>query len=194
MFPRKKKGTGFFFDIGDIEDEFERIRQEMERMMGDMFRFSEFPEEVKEERGPKGERIIRRGPFVYGFSMRVGPDGKPQFQEFGNVKPMIRAVAGGEGAPGEMEPLVDVIQEKEVVTVIAELPGVAKEDIHLKATEDKLSIKVDTPERKYSKTVHLPVKVKPETAKASYKNGVLDVKIQRREPGKEEKGSEIKVE
>ncbi|MEM4389038.1 MAG: archaeal heat shock protein Hsp20 [Candidatus Micrarchaeia archaeon] len=193
MFPRRRKGTGFFFDISDIEDEFERIRQEMERMMEGMFRFGEFPEE-KEEEGPKGEKIIRRGPFIYGFSMRVGPDGKPQFQEFGNVRPMIRAVTGGEAVPGEMEPLVDVIQEKDVVTVIAELPGVSKEDIHLKATEDKLSIKVDTPERKYNKTIHLPVKVKPETAKATYKNGVLDVKIQRKEPGKEEKGSEIKIE
>ncbi|MEW6329407.1 MAG: archaeal heat shock protein Hsp20 [Candidatus Micrarchaeota archaeon] len=173
MNPWKKKKRDFD-DFDDIEDEFERIRDEMERMMEGVFRTSF---NVSEDQQP----------FVYGFSMRVGPDGRPVVQEFGNVKPKLK------GAENEREPLVDVIEEKDVVSVIAELPGIEKEDIHLKATDASLTIDVDTNERKYHKDIKLPCNVKPESAKASYKNGVLDVKMERVEPRKE-KGQNIKIE
>ena len=32
----------------------------------------------------------REGPIFYGFSVSVGPNGKPKIQEFGNVKPGLR--------------------------------------------------------------------------------------------------------
>lgn len=169
VFPwRKKKGFGFF---DDIADDFERMQEEMERMMEAAF-------SMKEGSGKE--------PFVYGFSVRVGPDGKPVVQQFGNVKQKFK------GAGEEREPLVDVIEEKEKVSVIAEVPGVDKQDIKLKATENTLSIKVGGEERKYSKLVNLPCKVKPDSAKASYKNGVLEVTLERLEP-KKETGKEIKI-
>ncbi len=180
---KRRRFGSFFFD--DIDDEFERMREEMERIMGEAFRIT-----GEDEGGQRpGMRVEKKGPFVYGFSMRMGPDGKPQFEEFGNVKPAIK----GEGTE-EREPLVDVLEHKEEVAVIAELPGVRKEDIKLKATEETLAIRVDTQERKYAKLVKLRVKVKPETAKANYKNGVLEVKLKRKEPEKEEKGKEVKIE
>ncbi|MCS7114135.1 MAG: hypothetical protein RMJ15_03975 [Nitrososphaerota archaeon] len=43
--------------------------------------------------------------------------------------------------------------------VVAELPGVEKEDIKLYGSEDTLTITVDTPQRKYHKEVSLPAKV-----------------------------------
>ncbi|MBI5159507.1 Hsp20/alpha crystallin family protein [Candidatus Micrarchaeota archaeon] len=182
-FPRKKRFGSFFFD-DDFEDEFDRIREEMERMMGEAFKFSGNVEEKP------GVRVEKKGPFVYGFSMRMGPDGKPQFEEFGNVKPAVK----GDGVE-EREPLVDVIEGSEEVSVVAELPGVRKEDVKVKATEETLSIRVDNPERKYAKVVKFKVKIKPETAKANYKNGVLEVKITRAAPVKsEEKGKDVKVD
>ncbi|RLF10715.1 MAG: Hsp20/alpha crystallin family protein, partial [Thermoprotei archaeon] len=54
-------------------------------------------------------------------------------------------------------------------------------------------ISVDTERRKYYKEVKLPARVKPDTAKASYKNGVLEVKLEKLEKGRE-RGTRIVVE
>jgi len=73
------------------------------------------------------------------------------------------------------------------------LPGVEKNDIKLKGTEKTLTISVDTPRRKYYKEVELPAKVEPKNAKSTYKNGVLEVTVEKR---KEEKpvGEPIRIE
>ncbi len=168
----------FFDDFfgWDIEKEFRRMEEWMNRIM-------------REFHG-KGEI---KGPYVYGFSMRIGPDGKPQIQEFGNVP---RRFGIKEEDFGEYrEPLVDVIENDTTVSITAEMPGVNKEDIDLDLDEenDILTIKVDTPERKYYKEIQLPCKVKPDSVKATYKNGILDVVFERVEPRKR-KGKKIKVE
>lgn len=124
------------------------------------------------EREPS-ERLRSSRPYVYGFSMSVGPDGKPVVREFGNVQknrfgPKIRE---------EREPLVDILEEDRDVVVVAELPGVEKEEISLHATENALTISVDTANRKYHKELILPAKVDPKSSQASYKNGVLEVRL-----------------
>ncbi len=115
------------------------------------------------------------GPMYYGFSVSVGPDGKPMISEFGNVRPGLK----GPELREEISPLVDVMDGKDRVTVFAELPGVDKKEIDLKVSEDSLTISVNKERRKYYKEVSLPVSVKPETAKASYRNGVLEVSIEK---------------
>src|SRR5271169_764350 len=48
--------------------------------------------------------------LYYGYSLNIGPDGKPQVREFGNVKPTSK----GAVELGSREPFVDtVIDEKE---------------------------------------------------------------------------------
>ena len=70
--------------------------------------------------------------------------------------------------------------------MIAEVPGVNKGDIKLTGTERTLTIKAHSQDRKYEKSVSLPVAVDIQTAKAKYKNGVLEVTIDRKEKEKEE--------
>jgi HSP20 family protein len=73
------------------------------------------------------------------------------------------------------------------------LPGVEKEEIKLSGTEEKLTISVDTPQRKYFKVIDIPAKINPKNAKSTYKNGVLEVtlpKIEEKKPS----GEEIKIE
>ena len=41
---------------------------------------------IKEYETPEGAKVREVGPIVYGYSMTIGPDGKPNIQEFGNVK------------------------------------------------------------------------------------------------------------
>ena len=175
----------FFEDIDEMFREFERM---IEREMRELT--SGIPKEyVRERKLPDGTTVREWGPFVYGYSITIGPDGKPQIREFGNVQP----TRFGPRIKEEREPLVDVYTTNGEVKVIAELPGVNKEDIQLHGTEDTLTISVDTPERKYYKEVELPAKVDPKGAKTSYKNGVLEVTLPKKEERKP-KGEPIKIE
>ena len=175
----------FFEDIDEMFREFERM---IEREMRELT--SGIPKEyIREKKLPDGTTVREWGPFVYGYSITIGPDGKPQIREFGNVQP----TRFGPRIKEEREPLVDVYTTNGEVKVIAELPGVNKEDIQLHGTEDTLTISVDTPERKYYKEVKLPARVDPKGAKTSYKNGVLEVTLPKKEERKP-KGEPIKIE
>jgi len=163
----------------DIFDEFEEQFKRTQQYMNRVFR------EAMSGKLPSPEK---GGPYVYGWSLRVGPDGKPHFQEFGNVP---RAGA----APQQLEsrePLVDVIEGKDTISVTAEVPGVDKKDIDLEITENTLTIKVDKDKRKYYKEVELPCEVDANSAKASYQNGVLDIELKKAKPKK--KGKKISIE
>jgi HSP20 family protein len=135
----------------------------MDRLMDDMMRRA-----VEMPKASEGA-----SPFVYGFSMSVGPDGKPVIREFGNVEPGVR----GPLVKEEREPLVDVMDDGREVVVVTELPGVEKEDIKLEATDRTLKIQVESTKRRYLKELELGHLVDPRTAKASYKNGVLEVRF-----------------
>ncbi len=145
------------------------------------------------------ERLSRQpNTKVYGFSMRVGPDGKPVVREFGNWKPGVEIRGPKEAVKaleeGERSPLIDVIDDKNEVVVIAEVPGVEKREIDLHATKSELEISVENPERRYYRKVELPKEVIPESAKASYKNGVLEVRLKKEKEEKKDSGKPIKVE
>ena len=173
---------------------------DMNRMFEEMFKdvAGTLPKElVRERRLPDGSTVREVGPIVYGYSMTMGPDGKPVIREFGNVKPSMEQTKFGSPKPGltvkeEREPLVDLITEGDQVRVVAELPGVEKTDVNLQCAENELTISVDTPQRKYYKVLELPTPVDPETPKASYKNGVLEILLKRQRPAS--KGRDIKIE
>lgn len=79
------------------------------------------------------------------------------------------------------KPLIDVLEAEETLHVIAEIPGIEKENIKLNATDLILDIETINGSPKYSERVELPVKVDPLSARATYKNGVLEVTFKRLE-------------
>ena len=171
----KRKG---FFDFDEMFPDLDEIEKVFEEMMKDF-----------DQMGPMGVARPRK-PLVYGFSMRVGPDGKPHVEEFGNVSPK-----GVEKVRDEREPLVDVINAEKEITVIAELPGVDKKDLHINSGKNSLSISVTDPERKYWKELKLPAEVDGKSAVAKLKNGILEVVLKKLRPEKPKlKGTEVKVE
>ncbi len=190
-FRRRRHRFPFFSGGGFFED--------IEQMIEDMFREIQesLPEKLfREEKLPDGRIVRRMGPFVYGYSMSMGPDGKPVIREFGNVKASRPTAFGPKRArldvKEEREPLVDLIEEMDAIKVVAEVPGVEKEDIDLKAAENSLTISVDAKARRYYKEVEFPSTVDPESVKASYRNGVLEVTLTKREV--KPKGRKIKIE
>jgi len=184
-----------FFPFFGFFEEFDEMMREMEKMFEEMFKEYErkLPKNLFRERRLPDGRIVREfGPIVYGYSMTIGPDGKPVIREFGNVKPSLKGFKPSLDIKMEREPLVDVFSEDGVVKVVAELPGVEKQDIRLHATEKTLTISVDTPQRKYYKELELPTRIDPKTAKSVYRNGVLEVTLKKVE--EKPKGEPIKVE
>jgi len=131
-------------------------------------------------------------PRGHGYKVEFGPDGKPQIADFGN-----RSVRSPEGVPSisdEIEPLTDIIEGENEVAITVEIPGVEREDINLIATEDTLEIKVDSPKRKYHKRIDLPCNVKTKSTKATYKNGILDIVLDKKEKKKDHGGFKVCVE
>jgi HSP20 family protein len=171
--PRKKRTDDWddAFDVFDLE--FADLRGRMDRIL---------------ERMLSGELREAADPLIYGFSMRVGPDGMPSIQQFGNAGPP----ALSRSDPAAREPLTDIREDGEKVTVIMELPGVDKKDIRVTAEDRDLELEVDSPDKRYSKHLDLPCDVLPDSAKANYKNGVLEVTMRRASPKKKRKA--VKVE
>jgi HSP20 family protein len=160
--------------LGDFlpDSVFDQIEEMMERMLRDLNQGGVFDRDALDEimRNPQGTM-----PFMWGFQMRVGPDGKPIIQQFGNAQPHQ-----GEVEPTrQLEPLVDVIEEGEDVVVVAELPGVEKDQIKVRVKGTTLTIDVDNPTRPYHKTIDLPTKVKKEESKSAIRNGVLEVRLKK---------------
>ncbi|MDV3278479.1 MAG: Hsp20/alpha crystallin family protein [Nitrososphaerales archaeon] len=134
---RMKKRRGFPFGPWPFAD-IDEMMKEMERAFSEQFKEleKELPKNlVREKRLPDGSTSKEIGPIVYGYSVTLGPDGKPVVREFGNVR-------RGEGTPfkeiqDKREPLVDVVSSDKEVRVIAELPGVGKEDVRSQSTRSR---------------------------------------------------------
>jgi HSP20 family protein len=187
----RKKRSPIFRGWGfeNVDRMFEDIEKMMEKEFEDFT--SRVPKDyVRERKLPDGSTAREWGPFVYGYSVKIGPDGKPEVREFGNVKPGLK----GPQVKEEREPLVDIVETNGEVQVVAELPGVDKKDIKLTATEEELTISVDAPERKYFKRVAFPVKVRVREARTQYKNGVLEVAVPKAEQDKPPKGEPLKID
>jgi len=180
---------GFFDDMfrgfDDMRREFERDFEGIEKRI---------PKDlVREYTTPEGGKVREVGPMVYGYSMTVGPDGKPRIREFGNVKPS-RFGIGGFTKPeisGEIEPLVDVTTADKEVKVVAEMPGISKDQIIVNAYDNRVEVKSEDPQRKYHRTFEIPPETDIETAKSAYNNGILEITFKKKV---QPKGKTIKVE
>lgn len=104
-------------------------------------------------------------------------------------------------SPEGTSPRMDIYQTEQEVVATAELPGISsKDDIEVLLTENSLTIKGEIKregeerqedyyhrERYYgtfSRTLPLPAEVRPDQARATYRNGILEIRIPKKEPGK----------
>lgn len=126
-------------------------------------------------------------PHVRGFSIRMGPEGEPEIREFGKTGGESKEV-DRQRVPEEQEQetLIDVMEDDDEVHIIADMPGVSKEDIDVNASTTSVSITAEGESREYSEKVDLGCEVYPDSAKARYNNGVLEVTLKRKGPTEEE--------
>ena len=174
---------------------FPDVEEMMKEMEKELMRFKDIENQVpkalvREKKYPDGTVRREIGPIVYGYSMTIGPEGKPVIREFGNVK--RGSVTPWKELTDKREPLVDVVETDKEVRVIAELPGVSKDDISVTSDGKSLTISVSTEGRKYYKELELPAAVNPETSKSSYINGILQTTLEKESKAK--KGVRLKIE
>ncbi len=165
----RRSPFGDIFGFSNLDKEFERMKKLADEML------------------KKGlSKDMGKDPFVYGFSVKTGPDGKPKVQEFGNAKDYFKH---GDEGKSEWTPLTDVQETDDEVLVTVDVPGVKKEEINLNVRDRTMTIDVQG-KRKYKTTVELPSTVNPNEADASYNNGILEVKLKKEE---KEKGQSIEI-
>jgi len=163
-----------------IFEEMDKEFAEAEEMLNRMFR-------TAKAAGPEAGN----GPYFYGYQITVGPDGKPHIKEFGNVKPAAKGLV----EQSVREPLVDTaVDEKENRLVItAEMPGVSKQDIKVNVTENSVTIHAEKGDKKYHTEIPSKAELDDKSAKATYANGILELKIKLKEQAKQ-KATEVRVE
>jgi len=95
---------------------------------------------------------------------------------------IFKMIKEAEGMRKCITPLYNLYESGDEVILTADLPGANKEEIDLVAGEDyfKIEAPCKSPVRKiqegrYILHVRLPVKIDPETVRARYKEGVLEV-------------------
>jgi HSP20 family protein len=185
----------------DVFKSFDEMRNRMEREFEEgikQFESSAPKDLVREYETPEGTKVREYGPFVYGYSMTVGPDGRPNVREFGNVKsPFQEGRSGFRTRPlisSEREPLVDVSKTDKEIKIVVEMPGVNKEDIKINAYDSTLEVTTqEGASKKYHETIELPEEADLATAKSKYNNGILEITFTKKDKSKP-KGKEIKIE
>lgn len=111
--------------------------------------------------------------------------------------------------PALKQPRVDVLDLGDALQVVADMPGVRKEDIEINLTLERVEISAESStetERKeedytyrergyasYRRMLDLPADVLPDKAEASFKNGVLEVTLPKKEPTEAEKKTRVQI-
>jgi HSP20 family protein len=164
---------------------FEQIDKEFseaEDMLNRMFRT------VRET----GTSTSQESPYFYGYQITIGPEGKPHIREFGNIRPSSKGLIEQSTV---RQPLVDTrFNEKENTMVItAEMPGITKEDVKVSMEEGLVTIHAEKGAKKYHTELPVEKELDTDSTKASYINGILELKIQFKKSSKP-RSKEIKVE
>jgi HSP20 family protein len=125
---------------------------------------------------------------------------------WGRPFPLARDFERFLGFPSMREMPVEMYDDKDDLVVKAELPGVTKQDLEVTLADNRLTIsaekKRETEKREKGRymaevgygrcvrTLELPTGIIPDKAKASLKNGLLEIRIPRTE---EAKRREVKI-
>ena len=162
-------------------DEFDNLWRRMSRPFMDIEDiFEEFKDSTTSQTS---------GPYYYGYTVTIGPDGKPIVKEYGNVRPGILPTAE------TREPLVDVIvdDKEKALKIVAEMPGVEKKDIKIVVEGRTINLDAEHGDKKYHTKVPIKHKVEEDSVKANYANGILEVRFNLKEEEKP-KGKTVEVE
>ena len=203
--------------IDDILHEFDDIIESISRTFNDIdidINLGIDPKDIDYELavGPDGnqkfkpkpvDNFRRYGPIIYGFKLSIDDNGQLKIERFGNVpQSLSSSLSDGSmtiiGKNGR-EPLIDIIEDDDgkTIKVIAEIPGISKDEIELEVNEKEIFISAKAKSsdgRKYVKRIVLDKEIEPEKTTARSENGILEITVVKKEKKKEKaKKKKIKV-
>ena len=121
---------------------------------------------------------------------------------------LSRSLFRGNGSEERLwEPEIDLLEEKDGFLVKADVPGLKKEEFHIKVEGKLLTLQGERKQEKeikeknyyaserfygtFSRMIELPTEIKTEAVKATYKDGVLEISLPKSEGAK---SKEISIE
>ncbi len=145
-------------------------RKRFHEIMDDLDQFMESAEEEIEDvirQYCEADQKAPSKPIVYGFSVELGANGVPVIRTFGD-----RGIK-----EGFREPISDQVidEQRGQLKIIAELPGVDRNEIEARSTETETALTASKGELSYKATIQHRAPVHPETASATYINGILEI-------------------
>jgi len=151
-------------------------------------RLEELRETLKKAGGKEvlsDEEWRQGGTTITGHIRTRGLLGEREFHVGTMGKPGRKATGRPAPEPPEMvEPPVDVFDEGQQVTIVADVPGVALEDLELKVEGSVFSLSTrETARRRYQKELRLEVELDPGSLQATCRNGALEVRLRKRGTG-----------
>jgi HSP20 family protein len=130
-------------------------------------------------------------PSPFNLMRRLSDDMERMFDEFGLRRPL--GLLPEEKPAFEWAPAIEVFEKENKLFVRAELPGLTKEDVKIDVTDELLTIQGERKQEKEEKEkgyirterfygtfyreITLPEGAKPDLAKASFKDGVLEIEL-----------------
>jgi HSP20 family protein len=169
--PGASGGGGVFAGLGTLIEQLGHLAEQAEKSGGEVNRSGEID--------TGSNKSIKA---VYGLSVRSGlGESKPKVEPFGNVR---RDSEDGKVTIHEIrEPMVDVFDESDYLLVIAEVPGIKQDDVHLDLHEDILVLAAESGDKKYRKEILLPASFAPERMSFTCRNGVLEIRFLKEKAG-----------
>lgn len=145
-------------------------------------------------------RQMSRGPSPFALMNRFAEEMERIFEDFGFGRGLLSPRMGsglgrGRGEIGRMmwTPQIEVFERQGQFIVRADLPGLKKEDVNIEITDDALTLRGERrqeheeehegyyrSERSYGsffRSIPLPDGVNPDEAKASFRDGVLEISM-----------------
>ncbi len=139
----------------------------------------------------KGDTVSKKGEFtfpskeggvkgVYGFSLKTGIGGKDdsiKVEPFGNIRKDKKT--GAVVVQEIHEPLIDVFEDTDATTLIAEMPGVGPDDIKIEIRDDVLTVFAEKGEKKYRKEILLNHSPAKDRIKVTCNNGIVTIRCEK---------------
>ena len=194
LLPLSGIGLGPNF-LDEVLAGFSKMNEEFELLEGQTPK-----EQVSEYVNSDGTKVRKIGPLLYGYSMTIGPEGKPVIREFGNVRRghlyglhVADVRPTGREIGEEREPMIDVFASESSVKVTVEMPGVEKDKIKIDAYDNTVEVRSLEPTRNYHKLINLPIEADVKTARSKYNNGILEITFDKKKDTYP-KGKQINIE
>ena len=168
-------------------------------------------DDIKEKEEGKGSELAERREDMF---MNPFKEMESLFEDLDNTfdrffgKPLTRRSRGRSGFPSLRGPACDLRDMGDSYLCEVDLPGMSKDDIEVEVREDRLKIKGEVKretkeesedyvrqERRYrsfNRDLQLPDDVISDEAEATLENGVLKVKLPKKEPEKK-KGKKLEI-